>query len=272
VSFIKKINSLKKDLKKSRTKKSSKKNKFDSDREDVQMSIIDHLNEMRSRLFISLGTITVVTVITFFFFSTYIMDVINKPFLKTGLKLNVFTLSEGFILMAKAALVAGIFVGIPVSVYELWSYIKPAINIENRKFISRSIIASVFLMYAGAILTYFFLLPIAIQMLVSFTPSYMTTMINASKYMNFAILFSLAVGVLCELPIVILILTKIGLVTPKTLIAKRKYAIVIIWLAAGILTPGPDVLSQTLVAIPVTLLYEISIIISKVIVKRREEV
>lgn len=239
------------------------------DRGDRPMSIIGHLEELRSRLIISLVTITVITLGSFFLLSGYLLDIINSPFIKTGLKLNIFNLSEGFLLRAKASLIMGIFVGLPVIVFELWKYIAPAINKKDRKFIFFAILASVFLLYGGMTLTYFFLLPIAIQMLLSFTPDNMNNIIDASKYLNFVLLFSLAMGIMCELPIAIMILTKIGIITPKFLISKRKYAIVLIWIAAAILTPGPDVLSQALVAIPIMLLYEISIIISKIITRRK---
>jgi sec-independent protein translocase protein TatC len=240
-----------------------------SERGDKPMSIVGHLNELRSRLIVSLTSITIVTLSCFFFFSGYILAIINKPYIKTGLKLSVFSLSEGFIIRAKASLILGIFVGLPIIVFEIWRYIAPAIERKNRKFIGNSMIAAVFLMYGGIILTYFFLLPIAIQMLLSFTPDTMNSIIGASKYLNFVLFFCFAMGLMCELPILIMILTKLGIISPQLLISKRKYAIVLIWIFAAILTPGPDVLSQTLVAIPIMLLYEISIIISKIIVKRK---
>ncbi len=233
------------------------------------MSIVGHLNELRSRLIVSLTSITIVTLTGFFFFSDYILAIINKPYIKTGLKLSVFSLSEGFIIRAKASLIAGLFIGLPVIVYEIWKYIAPAISIKDRKFIGGSVVAAVFLMYTGILLTYFFLLPIAIRMLLSFTPETMNSIIGASKYVNFVMFFCFAMGLMCELPILIMILTKLGIITPKLLISKRKYAIVLIWIFAAILTPGPDVLSQTLVAIPIMLLYEISIIISKIMLKRK---
>ncbi|MFH0974411.1 MAG: twin-arginine translocase subunit TatC [Spirochaetota bacterium] len=240
-----------------------------ADRNDLPMTLVGHLNEMRSRLIVSLTSITIVTLASFFFLSDYIINIINKPFLKTGLKLSLFNLSEGFVIRAKAALIAGIFTCLPVIVYEIWKYIVPAISRNDRRFIGFSVIAAVFLMYTGIVLTYFFLLPIAIPMLLSFTPDNMNSIIGASKYLSFVMLFCFAMGLMCELPVLIMILTKIGIISPAVLISKRKYAIVLIWIFAALLTPGPDILSQTLVAVPVMLLYEISIIISKIITKRK---
>jgi sec-independent protein translocase protein TatC len=241
------------------------------ERGDEPMSIVGHLSELRTRLIVSLTSTTVVTLAGFFLLSDNILAIINKPFLKTGLKLSVFSLSEGFVIRAKAALIAGILICFPIFVYEIWRYIVPAIGKKDRKFIRGSVIAAIFLMYSGIILTYLFLLPIAIKMLLSFTPENMNNIIEAGKYLSFVFLFCLAMGFMCELPIFIMILTKLGIITPEILIKKRKYAIVLIWIFAAILTPGPDVLSQTLVAVPIMLLYEISIIISKIIVKRKAE-
>ncbi len=240
-----------------------------NERGDKSMSIVGHLSELRSRLIVSLISITIVTFAGFLLFSDYILAIINRPFLETGLKLSVFSLSEGFIIRAKAALIAGILICFPVIIYEIWRYIVPAIGKKERKFIGCSVVASVLLMYTGILLTYFFLLPIAIKMLLSFTPENMNNIIEAGKYLSFVFLFCLAIGFMCELPIFIMILTKVGIITPKILIKKRKYAVVLIWIFAAILTPGPDVLSQALVAVPIMLLYEISIIISKIIVKRK---
>ncbi|MBN2041579.1 MAG: twin-arginine translocase subunit TatC [Spirochaetes bacterium] len=236
-------------------------------RGDVPMSIVGHLNELRSRLIVSLATIVVVMLASFFL-SEYILNFLNRPYLETGLKLNVFNLTEGFILRVKASLITGIIIALPVIVYEIWKYILPAVETRDRKFIKLSVIAAVFLLYSGIFFTFFFILPFAIKMLMSFTPADMTSTVGASKYLSFVLLFCLAMGVMFELPIIIMILTRIGLITPQLLISKRKYALVLIWIVAAIITP-PDVLTQTMLAIPVMLLYEISIIISKIIIKRK---
>ncbi len=239
------------------------------ERNDTPMSIVGHLNEMRSRLIVSLVTIICVFMASFFFLSDYILNVINRPYYRTGLKLNLFNISEGFVIKAKASLIAGILVGLPVIIYEIWKYIVPAIGKKHRKFIGRSVIAAVFLLYTGMAITYFFLMPITIQMLLKFTPENVNSIIGASTYLTFTVIFCLSMGVLCELPILIMILTKIGIITPRLLTSKRKYAIVLIWIFAAIVTPGPDILTQAMVAIPIMFLYEISIIISKLIMKRK---
>ncbi len=238
-------------------------------RGDKPMNIVDHLDEFRSRLLIVLVTIIVLTVLGFYF-SDILLDAINKPFLESGYKLNIFNLVEGFVLRIKASFIMGLLIGLPLLVYHVWQYIKPAIDIDNRKFAVYSIAAAVILFYAGLSATYFYLLPLSIKVLLSFTPPDMENMINASKYFNFAILFAVAIGITFEMPIIIMILTRIGIVSPSFLISKRKYAIVLIWIFAAVITPTTDPLTLTLVAVPLMLLYELSIVISKFIVIRKK--
>jgi len=171
-----------------------------AERGDDPQSIVSHLDEFRSRLMYTLLTIIIVSLASFFF-SDYIIDFINRPYLATGQKLNVFHLVEGFVLRLKAAFIAGIFIGLPVIVYHLWKYIQPAINKEDRKFARRSIIAAIFLLYGGIAFTYFLILPFAVKMLLSFTPVDMANTIGASKYISFVLLFSLGMGLMFNCPL-----------------------------------------------------------------------
>lgn len=239
------------------------------DRGDIPMSVVGHLDELRSRFLVTLITIIIITLGSFFI-SEYILDIINRPYFASGMKLNVFNLTEGFIIRLKAALIAGILIGTPVIIFQIWKYILPAIERKDRVFIRNSIIAAVFLFYGGIIFTYFLVLPFAIKMLLNFTPTEMSNTIGASKYLNFVLLFSIAMAIMFELPIVIMILTRIGILSPQLLISKRKYAIVLIWIVAAMITP-PDMLTQSMLAMPIMLLYEVSIIISKYIVKRKKK-
>ncbi len=241
------------------------------ERGDRPMSLVAHLDEFRSRFMRSLITILVI-MLGSFFFSDYILSILTGPYLATGLKLNVFNLIDGFLLRLKASLITGILIAFPLIVYELWKYIAPAIDIRERNFSRLAVLAALGLFYLGVALT-FFTLPLAVKALLSFTPEGMTNLINASDYLSFVFIFCFAIGIVFELPIAIMILTKIGIVTPSFLIGKRKYAIVLIWILAAVITPTIDPLTQSLVAVPLMLLYEISIIISKVVVirkKRRE--
>ena len=238
------------------------------ERGDNPMTMVDHLGEMRSRLLVLLSTVMVVTVLGFIF-SDYLMVLINKPFLASGEKLNLFKLFEGFTIRIKASLFAALLICLPIITFQIWRYISPAVNRNDRTMIRLTMVAAVLLFYTGITLTYF-ILPMMIITLLGFAPENMLITNNASEYMNFFVMISLMMGSILELPIVILILSKMGIVSPSFLVSKRKYAIVIIWVVAALISP-PDPLSQALMAIPLMILYEVSIIISKLIAKKKKK-
>jgi len=240
-----------------------------STRGDNPMTVVDHLDEFRSRILIVLGVLITLTFINFYF-SEHIVNYINKPFLSTGNKLNVFKLTSGFIIRLKASAGTAILMTFPLMIFHIWRYIVPAIDKKERMFSRISLIASVFLFYSGVAFVFFLILPLMIEILLSFIPSEMLSTIGADDYLSFIFLFCLAMGIVFELPIIILVLTKIGIITPAFLISKRKVALVIIWVFAAFITP-PDPLSQSLVAIPLMFLYEISIFISRFIVIRKKK-
>jgi len=234
--------------------------------DDSSMTVVEHLDEMRSRVIWVLLSIIIFTIIGFVF-SDQIVNFINKPFLETGKKLNVFKLTGGFIIKLKASVGTALVISLPLILFQIWRFISPAIDKSNRMFARMSLLFAVVLFYSGAAFVFFLLMPFAITMLLDFIPPEMISTIGADDYLSFIFLFSIAMGVLFELPIIILVLTKIGIITPLFLITKRKYAIVAIWVIAALITPA-DPLSQILVAVPLMFLYEISILLSKMVVKR----
>lgn len=238
-------------------------------RGDSPMTLVGHLGEMRSRLLVALITVLVVMLVGFGF-SDYIMMIIARPFVATGQKLNLFTLFEGFTLRLKGSLFASVLVCLPLIIYQVWKYIEPAINRNDRMMIRITLISSALLFYSGVVFTYFFL-PLAIAALMAFAPPDMLVTNNATEYFNFFVMTAIILGAVFELPIVMLLLTKMGIVSPQFLTSKRKYAIVLIWIVAAVASPGPDPLSQALLALPLMLLYEISIVISKIIMRRKKK-
>ncbi len=238
-------------------------------RGDTPMSIVDHLDEFRSRILIILGAIIVLTFVNFYF-SEHIVNYINKPFLISGNKLNIFKLTGGFIIRLKVSAGIAILTAMPLIFFHIWRYIVPAIDKKARMFSRMTIISSVLLFYAGIAFIFFLLLPLLINVLLSFIPSEMLSTIGADDYIGFIFLLCLAMGLIFELPIIILVLTRLGIITPAFLISKRKVAIILIWVFAAVITP-PDPLSQAMVGIPLMFLYEVSILISRLIVIRRKK-
>ena len=238
-------------------------------RGDSPMTLVGHLSEMRTRLLVVLVSVLVI-MIAGFAFSDYLMMLINRPFTASGQKLNLFTLFEGFTLRLKSSLFLSVLICLPLIMYQVWKYIEPAINRNDRMMIRLTLVSSVLLFYLGVSFTYLFL-PVAIMALMAFAPTDMLITNNATEYFNFFVMTAIILGAVFELPIVMLLLTKMGIVSPALLTSKRKYAIVLIWITAAFASPGPDPLSQALLALPLMLLYELSIVISKIIVRRKKK-
>ncbi|MFO7734659.1 MAG: twin-arginine translocase subunit TatC [bacterium] len=211
-----------------------------------------------------------ISIIAFAFFSDYLMIAVNWPFNQTGLKLNVFRLVDGLYIKLKAAFIFGLIVILPVLVFALRKLILSVAGDRHRMFINFSIVLALLLFYTGAVLSYF-AVPLATKVLIGFTPEDMLSTINGSKYLGFIIMFCLSMGLIFEMPVAILILSKTGIVTPQFLTSKRKYAIIIIWIASAVITPTSDPLSLAIVAVPLMLLYELSIILAKIITARKRK-
>jgi len=236
-------------------------------RGDKPMTVVEHLDELRSRVLNVLVAFIVITCVAFYFSDT-IVYYINKPFLDSGNKLNIFTLIGGFMLKFKVSAASAFLILVPIIIFHIWRFIVPAIEVQNRMFSRVTIISAVILFYSGVAFVFFVLLPAAIKVMLSFVGPEMISTIGAEDYLSFIIFSCLIMGILFEVPVIILVLTRLGLISPQFLINKRKYAIVIIWIIAAIVTPQPDPFSQSLVGVPLMLLYEISILISKIVARR----
>jgi len=234
--------------------------------EGSSFDMISLLDKFRSKLLITLALMLVLTPVAFYF-SDILLYYINKPFIDSGNRLNIFTLMGGFMLRFKISVFAAIFVLVPIIIYQIWSIIVPNLNKGNRMFSRLTIISAVILFYSGVAFVFFLLLPAAIQVMLSFVGKDMISTIGADNYLSFILFFSLSMGVLFEVPVIILVLTRMGIISPDMLSGKRKYAIVIIWIIAAVITPQPDPFSQAMVGVPLMIIFEISILISRLVAR-----
>jgi sec-independent protein translocase protein TatC len=167
------------------------------------------------------------------------------------------------------ALVAGLILAFPVVIREFWMFFKPALHSNEEKHARGAVLASSLLFFIGVLFGYFLLAPLSIHFLSTYKISAdVVNQINVRSFIGTITSICLATGVVFELPIVAFFLTKIGIITPAFMRKYRKHAIVVIFIIAAIITP-PDVFSQTLVAIPLLILYEVSIFISAGVMKRK---
>lgn len=243
------------------------------------MSVLDHLEELRWRLVRSTIAILLFSVVAFIFmpylfqnvilahaqsdFWTYKIMCLVDPALcvdKLNFTLQSRDLSGQFTTHIKAALIMGLISGFPYLVWEIWGYVKPALQEREIKS-SMSVVSIVpFLFIIGVFFGYYVLAPLSVNFLANYSlDSAIQNQFDISSYVSTVIMLVLMCGLVFQLPILIYFLALAGIVTPQLLSKYRKHAIVAIIILAGVITPSPDMLSQIIVGIPIYLLYEISI-------------
>jgi sec-independent protein translocase protein TatC len=170
------------------------------------------------------------------------------------------------------AMVAGLILAFPFVIREFWAFFRPALHSNEAKYARGAVLASTLLFFIGVLFGYYMLAPLSIQFLTSYqiSPENVENYINIRSYIGTLTSLCLATGLVFELPIIAFFLTKIGIITPKFMRKYRRHAIVVIFIIAAIITP-PDVFSQTLVAIPLLILYEVSIFISVGVMRSKEK-
>jgi sec-independent protein translocase protein TatC len=233
--------------------------------EDHKMSLTEHLVELRKRLTRSLIALGIGFGICYYY-KDLIFDIVTKP-LTHALPKNsylIYTgLTEAFFTYMKVAFFASLIITSPFILYQIWKFIAPGLLPKEKKYVVPFVISSTFLFISGVSFGYFVALPPAFEFFVSFNNKYLQAMLSFKDYLSLFVTFLLGFGVSFELPIFIFFLTKLGIVNATMLSKQRRYAILVIFIVAAILTPSPDALSQILMAIPLMFLYEISIFVSK---------
>jgi len=238
----------------------------------AEMPFLDHLEELRWRLVWSLAAFCVALIVAFAIVSQF--DIIKwlegpvLPFLG-GRKLVYTNPSDPFGIVLNASFALGLLLASPVIGYQLWAFLSPALYKHEKRVIIPVLAGGVGLFLAGAALAFFVVLPFTLQFLLSFQSSAIEPMLTVSGYFDFAIGMAVAFGIVFELPIVILALTALGVITPKFLNTYRRHAIVLCIAGAAFVTPGADPTSLFALAIPLYLLFELSVILSTVIYRQR---
>jgi len=238
---------------------------------DEKASFISHLEELRKRLIICISAIAIGFTVCCFF-DQKLVDILVKPLkevLPPGTHLIFTGLSEAFFVYLKISFFAGIILASPVILYEIWCFIAPGLYDKEKKYLLPFVLFSTILFVSGVIFAYYIVLPITYKFFMSYTTESIKPFPSLREYLSFSLKMLLAFGVTFELPIFILFLSKIGIISIKTLTAYRKYAILVIFIVAAVVTPSTDVVSQVLTALPLWILYEISIILVKIFNRKK---
>lgn len=230
---------------------------------DKPMAISGHLNELRKVLIVSIVAVAVTGGIAYGFFRDAIMAYITYPISSLGLKLIFTSPFEAFFTQMEVSFFAGFLVALPIILWQVWRFVLPALKTTEMRMLGLFAPLSFILFISGMAFAYFTIFQIAVKvLLITFAGPGLVAMIKIDEYFSFLFSFLLPFGITFEMPLIVYILTKLGVITYKTLKTKRKIAILVIFIASAVLTPGPDPLSQFLLALPMILLYEISIVIA----------
>ncbi|MDX9858135.1 MAG: twin-arginine translocase subunit TatC [candidate division Zixibacteria bacterium] len=225
------------------------------------MPFLDHLEELRRRILKSILAVVILSGVAFYF-AEDLMRFLIRPL--GEVKLHVTEVSGSFYAYIKVALIFGIGGSLPVIFYQLWMFISPGLYRRERAMVLPLILLSVLLFLIGAGFCYLVVLPFALEFLIGFGGDILSPIITVSSYLGFAGMLLLSFGFGFELPILAYFMGKMGLISSRALGRFRRYAIVVILIVAAILTPTPDVFTQLLLAVPLYVLYEISIVVVRV--------
>ena len=226
-----------------------------------KLTLVGHLDELRKRILVSLISFIIASCISFPF-APLVLKILKLPAVGLIEKFVFFSPQEAFLIYMRIAIFLGFALALPVIIYEVWKFISPAIEPGLKKRGGIFVFSFLCSFIAGAVFAYFILIPPALRFLLSFGSSELEPFISADKYISFIIAIMLGCGAVFEMPILSLILTKLGLINARALRKKYKYALVVIVIIAAVITPTVDLFNLTLMAFPMVLLYEISIWVS----------
>lgn len=228
--------------------------------------LVNHLIELRNRLIHALAAVLVVF-LSLYYFANDIYLIVSEPlrkFLPEGGSMIATEVASPFLTPFKLTFMASLFIAMPYVLFQIWRFIAPALYRKEKKLAIPLLCSSVFLFYAGMAFAYFVVFPLVFGFLTQAAPDGVTVMTDISRYLDFVLKLFFAFGLAFEVPVATVILVAAGATTTKSLTEKRPYIIVGCFVIGMLLTP-PDVLSQTLLAIPMWLLFEVGIIFSKMI-------
>ncbi len=235
-----------------------------------EMPFLDHLEELRWRLIRSFISILLLTIVAFAFsdlFLKYLILPAQK--IKAPINLQVLKVQAIFVIKLELAVIVGVVASIPYILYQIWGFLAPGLNQNEKKYIWPIILIAMVSFLVGASFAYFIIIPYALDFFLGLAPQNIANNIALDYYFGFMVRLILVFGIVFELPVLSMVLSMFGLITPKFLRKYRRHAIVVFFIAAAILTP-PDPTTQILLAVPMVLLYEVTIWVSFFFSKRRK--
>jgi sec-independent protein translocase protein TatC len=240
--------------------------------EEEKLPLTSHLEELRKRLVISLIA-TGIGFLACYGLSERLFLLLSEPLIKAmpeGSSFIFTGVTEAFFTYLKLAFFAGIFVASPVIIYLIWAFVAPGLYDTERKSIMPFVLLGVVFFIGGTAFAYFAVFPQAFKFFMGYNTQYVKIMPSIGEYLSFSCIFLLGFGIVFELPVFIICLARLGIIKHSHLKKYRKMVIIGIFIAAAILTPTPDAVNQLLMAVPMLVLYELSIVAVRFFEKKKE--
>lgn len=234
-----------------------------SSTEDKPMSFLEHLEELRWVIIKSLLSLVPATVAGWYL-GNQVMILLTLPLKRRGISLAYFSPAEPIFARLKIAFFTGLFLALPYIFWQIWLFIRPALKPNERRYVRLLVPVAYVLFIAGVVFAYTTVFQVGVNFFIDFAATSLGGLaptFSISRYLSFTMGFLLPFGVVFELPLIFFFLALLGLVRYRFLVTNRKYAILLIFIVAAVLTPGPDIISQLLMAAPLYILFEVSLII-----------
>jgi sec-independent protein translocase protein TatC len=232
-----------------------------------KMSLLNHLQALRKVIMVSVIAVLVTSVAAFSFVDP-LLSIVLKPANDAHIRLVYTGVTEGIFFKLHIALVFGAMAASPILLWQFWRFLVPALYPKERGYIARLVPVSIVLFAGGVVFGYYTVLRIMLIFLIRFSSEFQE-LITISNYLSFTEHLLIPFGLLFEYPLLVYFLAKIGILTPEKLVQYRKYSIVGIVIIAAILTPSPDPFSTIIVAVPMLILYEVGVIVSRVVFRKK---
>lgn len=239
---------------------------------DMEQPFLAHLFELRNRL-LRIVIAVVALLLVLLPFSNQLFSALAGPLLQhmpEGTSMIATAVASPFLIPMKLALVVSIFICIPYILYQIWGFVAPGLYRHERRLALPLLVSSTLLFYLGGAFAFFVVFPLVFAFLTATAPEGVTIMTDITNYLDFVLTLTFAFGAAFEMPVATFLLVQMGMTTPQALAEKRPYVVVGVFIIAAILTP-PDAVTQTLLAVPMWLLFELGVFMARTFVRRKDE-
>jgi sec-independent protein translocase protein TatC len=228
---------------------------------DERLTLVEHLDELRTRIIVS-AVVLVVAIGLAFWQNSLLIDIAQKPLPDAHDQLLTLGVSEPFFTTIKISIYAGLLLSLPILLYQVYAFVLPAFSPSERRVVMPMLLMVPFLFIAGTVFAYYIVIPAALKFLLNFNADDFNIQVRASEYYSFFMLTEISIGLLFQIPVGILAVTRLGLITPRQLARNRRYALLVVAIIAMLL-PGTDPITMLLCMVPLYVLFELSILLAR---------